>query len=95
MITKEDLEQVVNLARLEIREDEKEVFVEQLKKIIDYINQLNEVDTTNVQPMFHVLEKIECRKREDDIRRFCESEKIVELAPEKEANFFKVSKIIP
>ncbi|GLC90451.1 Asp-tRNA(Asn)/Glu-tRNA(Gln) amidotransferase subunit GatC [Lysinibacillus piscis] len=54
-LTKEEVKHVANLARLAITEEEAEKFAEQLGKITDFAEQLNELDTTNVEPTTHVL----------------------------------------
>ena len=53
MITIKDVEHVAQLARLELTEEEKVKFSSQLSSVIEYMNQLNEVDTTGVEPMAH------------------------------------------
>lgn len=54
-LTKEEVKHVANLARLAITEEEAEKFAEQLGKITDFAEQLNELDTTHVEPTTHVL----------------------------------------
>lgn len=54
-LTKEEVKHVANLARLAITEEEAEKFAEQFGKITDFAEQLNELDTTNVEPTTHVL----------------------------------------
>ncbi|AJK86332.1 Asp-tRNA(Asn)/Glu-tRNA(Gln) amidotransferase GatCAB subunit C [Lysinibacillus fusiformis] len=54
-LTKEEVKHVANLARLAITEEEAEKFAEQLGKITDFAEQLNELDTANVEPTTHVL----------------------------------------
>ena len=54
-ITIQEVEHVANLARLEFGEEEKEKLAEQLGRILDYIDQLNELDTTGVEPTSHVI----------------------------------------
>lgn len=54
-LTKEEVKHVAHLARLAITEEEAEKFAEQLGKITDFAEQLNELDTTNVEPTTHVL----------------------------------------
>ncbi len=54
-LSKEEVKHVAKLARLAITEEEAEKFAEQLGAITDFAVQLNELDTTNVQPTTHVL----------------------------------------
>ena len=87
------IQHIANLARLEFTEDELKVFLDQFNEILDYMEKLKEVDTTNVTPMTHAVE-ISCRSRDDS----CQSSENVELilanAPDHEGPFFKVPKII-
>lgn len=54
-ISKEEVEHVAKLARLELSEEEKEQFTRQLDSILRFAQKLNEVDTSNVEPTSHVL----------------------------------------
>jgi len=54
-ISIQDVEHVAKLARLELRQEEKETFTGQLNAILKYMDKLNELDTSNVQPTSHVL----------------------------------------
>src|ERR1700759_1244239 len=54
-ISREDVERVAQLAYLELSEQELETYRTQLDEILEYIGKLNELDTTNVQPMAQVL----------------------------------------
>ena len=54
-ITKKEVEHVALLARLKFSEEEKETFVKQLSGILGYVEKLNEVDTSNIEPTSHVI----------------------------------------
>ena len=56
MITIKDVEHVAKLARLELTEDEKELYTKQLGDVLKYVDQMNEVDTSNVKPMTQVID---------------------------------------
>lgn len=55
-LSRQDVEKVSLLARLRLSEAELETMTPQLIKIVDFVEQLNELDTTNVQPMAHALD---------------------------------------
>jgi aspartyl-tRNA(Asn)/glutamyl-tRNA(Gln) amidotransferase subunit C len=55
-ITKQEVEHVARLARLELSEQEKETLTDQLSNILTYVEQLNELDTKDVEPTSHVLD---------------------------------------
>lgn len=54
VLTKDQVRHVAKLANLPLTSDEEEKYSEQLSKILEYIDQLNEVDTSNVEPTFNV-----------------------------------------
>ena len=56
MITIKDVEHVAKLARLEVTEAEKELYTKQLGDVLKYVDQMNEVDTSNVKPMTQVID---------------------------------------
>lgn len=87
------IEDVALLARLQLTEPEKELFARQLKNTIDYINKLNELDTTEIEPTAHVL-PIENVFREDELRPSLSCGKALQNAPEREGNFYLVPRII-
>ena len=92
-ITKEEVEHVAHLARLEIKEEDKEKFTEQLSDILTYVEKLNELDTKEVEPTSHVL-PIENVFKEDIAGESISTDKALENSPEKEENHFKVPKIV-
>ena len=55
-ITVKDVEHVAKLARLELTEEEKEKFTRQLGDVLKYVDQMNEVDTSNVEPLSHPID---------------------------------------
>lgn len=92
-ITKKDVEYVAKLARLALTEEEKDKFCNQLNQILLYMEKLNELDTKDVPPTSHVL-PLKNVWREDEVKPFSQVKEIVENAPEREANYFKVKKVI-
>ncbi len=92
MITVKDVEHVAKLARLELTDDEKQKFTEQLDNILDYFNQLNELDTTGIEPLSHPI-PIYNVMREDSPSEFSEIETVLNNAPEEENGYFRVPKI--
>jgi len=92
MITVKDVEHVAKLARLELSEDEKEKFTKQLGDILKYVEQMNEVDTTGVEPMAHAFDVVNVM-REDKVIMEQTKEELMANAPEEENGFFRVPKI--
>ena len=92
MITIKDVEHVAKLARLELTEDEKELYTKQLGDVLKYVDQMNEVDTTNVKPMTQVIDFYNVM-REDVVNQEIGKDALMSNAPEEENGFFKVPKI--
>lgn len=92
MITIQDIEHVAKLARLDLTEEEKVKFSKQLGDVLKYVEQMNEVDTSNVEPLSHVVD-FNNVMREDEIHYDCSKEELMMNAPEEENGFFKVPKI--
>jgi aspartyl-tRNA(Asn)/glutamyl-tRNA(Gln) amidotransferase subunit C len=92
-ITKEQVEHVAKLARLAITEQEKAIFSEQLSSILTYVEQLNELDTTKVEPTSHVI-SMQNVSREDRVKASLPREEALAGAPEASEEFFRVPKII-
>lgn len=92
MITIKDVEHVAKLARLELTEDEKELYTKQLGDVLKYVDQMNEVDTSDVKPMTQVIDFVNVM-REDKVYYEHTKEELMANAPEEENGFFKVPKI--
>ena len=81
------------LAKLELSDEEKEQAKKDMASMLDYIDQLNELDTTGVEPMSHVF-PIENVMREDVVTNGDESEKTLFNAPERKDKTFVVPKTV-
>lgn len=92
MITIKDVEHVAKLARLELSEDEKVKFSKQLGDIIKYVEQMNSIDTTGVEPMSHAIPIVNVM-REDVVVQEQTKDELMANAPSKEDGFFRVPKI--
>ena len=55
-VTVKDVEHIAQLAKLEFNDAEKEIFTHQMNQILEYVEQLNRLDTSNVEPLSHVIE---------------------------------------
>jgi aspartyl-tRNA(Asn)/glutamyl-tRNA(Gln) amidotransferase subunit C len=93
MITKEDVEHVAELARLELTHAENAQFITQLNDILTYFEKLNELDTRDVEPTSHVIPMANIF-RDDEVRPSLERSKVLQNAPEESQFFFKVPRII-
>lgn len=92
-ISVKDVEHVALLSRLELTEEEKQEQLRELNKILDYMEILNKVDTSQVEPLAHVL-PLQNVLREDELRATLPKEKVLQNAPEEDEGMFKVPKIV-
>ena len=88
-----EIEKVAKLARLELSEEEKIRFGNQLEQILAYMEQLNQIDTTGVEPTSHAI-PIHNAFREDEMNASCQQEEVLGIAPEAEKGHFRVPRII-
>ena len=92
-ITKEEVKKVAHLARLELNENEINNHAEQLEKILDYIKQLEKIDTDEVPCTSRAIEVINVLRKDEKKNSDCKEE-LLELGPSREDEYFKVPKII-
>ncbi|MGA1840583.1 MAG: Asp-tRNA(Asn)/Glu-tRNA(Gln) amidotransferase subunit GatC [bacterium] len=92
-ITKEQVEYVANLAKLDITEEEKEIFTKQLDSILSYMDKLNQLDTRDIDPTSHVL-PIKNIFREDEVKSSLPLEEALANAPDRKDGFFRVPRVI-
>jgi len=92
-ITKEEVKKVAHLARLELNENEINNHAQQLEKILDYIRQLEKIDTDDVPCTTRAIEVVNVF-RKDEKKNYDRNEELLELGPSREDKYFKVPKII-
>ena len=92
-IDRKEVEYVAHLARLELKEEEAEEFTGQLDNILGYIEKLQEIDTTGIEPTSHAIPMVNAF-REDEVKESYDQETALRNAPSEEHGFFKVPKII-
>lgn len=92
-ITRQEVEHVAKLARLELSEQEKEKLTDQMSNILTYVEKLNELDTKDVAPTSHILD-ISNVIRDDKPGVSLPQERALANAPEKAAGHYKVPRII-
>jgi aspartyl-tRNA(Asn)/glutamyl-tRNA(Gln) amidotransferase subunit C len=92
-VTLKDVEHVARLARLEFSGPEKEKLVQELNEILSYMEKLNEVDTSGVEPLSHVIE-LKNVFRNDAARPCALPEEMLKNAPDRTEQFFRVPKVI-
>ena len=92
-ITQEEVKKVAYLARLELNDNEISYHAEQLEKILEYIKQLESIDTVDVPVTTRAIEVSNIFRKDENKNTDCKEE-LLELAPSREEKYFKVPKII-
>lgn len=92
-ISREEVEHVARLARLELTEAEKEMFTGQMDAILAYVDKLNELDTKGITPTSHAV-PMENAFREDEVAPSIGIDKALLNAPDRSDNFFRVPQVI-
>lgn len=92
-LSKKLTEHIARLAHIDITEEEKDKFTDQMNSILEHFEQLSEVDVENVKATRHPME-ITNVFRDDEIKEGLSQEEATENAPEKEDGFIKAPRII-
>lgn len=92
-IDKETVEKVAHLARLELAEDEKETMIADMNKILGFMDKLNEINTSGIEPLVYMTNEINA-VREDVIKQEITHEEALLNAPKHDNDYFLVAKVI-
>jgi aspartyl-tRNA(Asn)/glutamyl-tRNA(Gln) amidotransferase subunit C len=93
MIDQEQVKKVALLARLDLHASEVEQFTTQLSSILGYVEQLQELDVSDVPPTTRAID-VSNVIRPDDLQPYPNREQILSVAPDVNGDFFRVPKII-
>ncbi|MHC1631374.1 MAG: Asp-tRNA(Asn)/Glu-tRNA(Gln) amidotransferase subunit GatC [Methanotrichaceae archaeon] len=93
MITRKDVEHISWLASIKVAEEEKDDFVDQFNSVLDYFQQLDEVDTEDVTPTYRAVELINVF-REDEPRESLPQEESLRNAPKQKNEYFRGPRIV-
>ena len=92
-IDKNTINKIARLSRIKLDDRESEDYIKDLNSILDWVEQLNEVNTENVEPLSNISSSI-LPKREDVSKDVNTSDEILENAPDKLEGFFAVPKVV-
>ena len=92
-ITREQVEYVAHLSRLDLSEEEKDRIAHQLDAILDYVDKLNELDTEDVEPLVHAAERHNVF-RQDTVGESLPQQEALKNAPDQSEGCFRVPRII-
>ena len=92
-LSEKDVQYVAKLARLEITDQETAKYTQQLGNILDYVQQLSKLDTSNVEPLAHVLD-LKNVTRVDKVAPSLTQQEVLSNGPEIQSGHFRVPKIM-
>jgi aspartyl-tRNA(Asn)/glutamyl-tRNA(Gln) amidotransferase subunit C len=92
-LTREEVQRIAVLARLRLTPEEETQLTEQLDHILAYMEKLNELDTSKVEPFSHAVDAVNAL-REDKVTNPPDTDTVLANAPDRDNSFFKVPKII-
>ncbi len=87
------IDKLALLSRLKFNEEEKKEIRNDLQRMITFVDKLNELDTTGIEPMIHMSDEINVL-REDEVKGQVNREEALKNAPAHDGKFFKVPKVI-
>lgn len=93
MIDKKTISQIAKLSRIEITEDEANKYAKDLSKVLDYFDQISKIETNNIEPMTTPIEN-EYFWREDQASAEYSPEEMLQNAPDRAGNLFKVPPVV-
>lgn len=92
-IDRQLLDKIAHLARLEFDEKDAEKMIKDMTAIVDWVEKLNEVDTTGVEPLTTMSHEVNAL-REDGVKEHLSHERALQNAPRKDADHFRVPKVL-
>jgi len=92
-IDKETLYKIAHLARLEFDEKDAEKMMQDMSSMVSFVEKLNEVDTTGVEPLTTMSHEMNAL-REDEVKLHLPHEEALKNAPKKDADYFRVPKVL-
>lgn len=93
-VTVDDVKYIAKLSMLRFDEQEIEQFTREFNKIIEYVDQLNDLDLSDIEPLYHPIEGSEPTLRTDETVPSLDHEKAFRNAPQREGDHFAVPKVI-
>ncbi len=93
MITRDTIEKIAKLGRLELPEADVEKYTRQLNDILGYVEKLNQLDTASIVATSHAVE-VANPMREDEVKPSPVIEEVLKISPDHEGPFFRVPRVL-
>ncbi len=92
-IDNETVDKIAHLARLEFNDEAKVQIIKDMNNMLGFIDKLNELDTSNIEPLIYMSDEVNVL-REDDVIQIITQEEGLKNAPKHDSDYFKVPKVI-
>ena len=92
-LNNETITKIAHLARLEVNDSEREVLMEDMNKILSFMEKLNELDTTGVEPLIYLTNEVNVY-REDEVQKEITVEEALQNSPNQDGVYFRIAKVI-
>lgn len=92
-IDKKIVEKLADLSKLEFDDKSREEIINDLNKMLAFVEKLNEIDTTDVEPLIYMTDEVNVL-REDDVHHDITQKDALKNAPKKDSDYFKVPKVL-
>lgn len=92
-IDTETVDKIAHLARLEFEKEAKENIINDMNNMLSFIDKLNELDTSNVEPLVYMSDEVNVL-RDDEVIHTITQQEGLKNAPKKDSDYFKVPKVI-
>jgi aspartyl-tRNA(Asn)/glutamyl-tRNA(Gln) amidotransferase subunit C len=92
-INHKTVDEIAHLARLEFTDSAKNEIVNDMNNMLAFVNKLNELDTTNIEPLIYMTDEVNVL-REDEVIQIISQQEALKNAPKKDSDYFKVAKVI-
>ena len=87
------IEKLASLSKLKFTKEELDLILKDMSKMVDFINQLDEIDTEGVEPLIHLNEEFN-NWREDEIKEMLDLKEALSNSPIKDSTYFKLPKVL-
>lgn len=92
-IDSKTVDKLAELAKLEFDENSKQEIIKDLNRIVSFVEKLNELDTSNIEPLVYLTEDTNIM-REDEVKQVISQQEALKNAPKKDSDYIKLPKVI-
>ena len=87
------VDKIAQLSKLEFKDEEKATIINDMNKMLDFVDQLQELNTDNVNPLIHMSEEFNVLREDENVKTIDQDEAL-KNAPSKDSTYFKIPKVL-